>query len=214
MQDMLREMRLGLQRLWQWYRGLRLRWRVGIPAGIAALMIIIVAAGGGSSDKSDEKTEAATVTQTPIRTASPKPSPSPTLTLATTAITVSPQPTPSSTPAPTATQPPRTATSAPPAPPTAPPAQPAVAIVSVTSPVGQNQNATVVAQTSPGASCSITYVVPSGNVSEASGLGPATANASGSVQWTWKIGGSTAPGTGTITVRCAGASAQTSIIIQ
>jgi hypothetical protein len=66
--------------------------------------------------------------------------------------------------------------------------------------------AAVVIRTSPGASCSIGYVTPSGSASHASGLTLRTAGPDGLVVWAWQIGPSTRQGTGTVTVTCDGVS--------
>jgi hypothetical protein len=73
--------------------------------------------------------------------------------------------------------------------------------------------ASVVAQTTPGASCSISYRTPAGTSSTAQGLTPKTADGNGMVSWSWEIGPSTRPGTGTVVVTCNGASARSSIQI-
>ena len=73
--------------------------------------------------------------------------------------------------------------------------------------------ASVVAQTTPGASCSISYRTPAGTSSTAQGLTRKTADGNGVVSWTWEIGTSTRPGTGTVVVTCNGASARSSIQI-
>ncbi len=89
------------------------------------------------------------------------------------------------------------------------PAQPAagVTIKSVTSPVAPGQIASLVAQTSPGAACSLAVTLPSGATSQSQGLGPATAGSSGVATWSWKIGTRTKAGTATATVTCTGGSA-------
>jgi hypothetical protein len=69
------------------------------------------------------------------------------------------------------------------------------------SPVSRNQNATLTAQTSPNASCSITVYTKSGT-SGAQGLGPKTADTTGMVSWTWRIGPNTTLGTWRISVTC------------
>ena len=74
-------------------------------------------------------------------------------------------------------------------------------------------NAYVKVQTAANASCSISYVTPSGSTSTAQGLGNKSADGSGIVDWTWKIGTKTNPGTGTVTVTCNGVSASTGITI-
>jgi hypothetical protein len=52
-------------------------------------------------------------------------------------------------------------------------------------------SATVKARTRPRAPCSLSVVYPSGRRSRAKGLGNATADAKGWVQWTWRVGTST-----------------------
>jgi hypothetical protein len=68
--------------------------------------------------------------------------------------------------------------------------------------------ASVIVHTSPSATCTIHYVTPSGGVSRALGLETQVADTDGQVGWTWRIGPSTRPGSGQITVSCDGASAQ------
>jgi hypothetical protein len=74
--------------------------------------------------------------------------------------------------------------------------------------VARNANATVSAQTAPGASCSITVNYASGP-SGASGLEAKTASASGAVSWTWKVGANTTPGNYTIVVKATKGGATT-----
>jgi competence protein ComEC len=74
-------------------------------------------------------------------------------------------------------------------------------IVSVTSPVAKGAIARLVAQTSPGASCSITVYYKSGP-SQAAGLEQKKADASGVVAWSWKVGTRTTPGEWPIYVQC------------
>ena len=74
-------------------------------------------------------------------------------------------------------------------------------------------NAYVKVQTAANASCSISYVTPIGNPSNAQGLVSKTADGTGIVDWTWKISPGTTPGTGTVTVTCNGVSASTGITI-
>lgn len=76
-------------------------------------------------------------------------------------------------------------------------------IVSVTSPINAGANATIKAQTAPNASCSIVVNYKSGP-STAQGLGPKTADGSGMVSWTWKVGPRTTPGSWRIDVNCNG----------
>jgi endonuclease YncB( thermonuclease family) len=72
-------------------------------------------------------------------------------------------------------------------------------ILSVTSPVSQGANATLTARTLPGAQCTITVFYKSG-ASSAAGLEPKTADANGSVSWTWRVGANTTPGSWKIVV--------------
>lgn len=86
-------------------------------------------------------------------------------------------------------------------------------IVSVTSPVSKGANATLIAKTSPNASCTITVYYKSG-ASTAAGLGPKTADASGIVSWTWKVGTRTTSGTWSIVVICNGITKGTTFTVQ
>ena len=72
-------------------------------------------------------------------------------------------------------------------------------IVSVTSPVSPGANATLVAKATPGAQCDITVYYKSGP-STAQELYPKTADTSGNVSWTWKVGTRTTPGSWRIVV--------------
>jgi hypothetical protein len=87
-----------------------------------------------------------------------------------------------------------------------------LSIISVTSPVDPGAGASLVAQTSPRASCDLEVTLPSGRQSTAPGLGPATANGSGRVQWTWDTGNRTKPGTAKATVTCGSTSATTTFL--
>ena len=93
------------------------------------------------------------------------------------------------------------------------PAPGGVTIVSATGgPPGGS--ASVVAQAPPPAQCSIAYRTPAGTMSQAEGLGPSIADASGRVEWTWAIGTGSRTGTGNVTVRCEpGGAATVSITI-
>jgi hypothetical protein len=100
---------------------------------------------------------------------------------------------------------------------TQPPQATAVAgftLVSLSSPVSVGGNAQVTIQAVPGASCSIRYVTPHGTVSKAQGLGTETADSTGTCAWTWKIGASTEPGTGTVMITANGATQSFPIVIQ
>jgi len=54
--------------------------------------------------------------------------------------------------------------------------------------------------TAPGSVCSIIYLTPGGNISEAEGLGDKIANDAGTCLWVWLIGINTDPGVGSVTV--------------
>lgn len=84
----------------------------------------------------------------------------------------------------------------------------------LTSPVPRGQDASAAIQTAAGAACSIRYTTPSGNLSTAEGLVPETADASGACAWTWRIGTSTHPGTGTVTITANGVTQSFPIAIQ
>jgi competence protein ComEC len=88
-----------------------------------------------------------------------------------------------------------------------------VTITSITRPIKRGLSATLTASTYASANCTIVYVTPSGTTSSAAGLSPKTADPAGDVSWMWTIGGSTTPGTGTVTVTCNGQSASTPIEI-
>ena len=75
------------------------------------------------------------------------------------------------------------------------------------NPVNPGQNITLVAQTSAGASCSITVTYASGTVSRAQGLYAKNASSSGRVSWTWKVGTRTGAGTASAHVACGSKSA-------
>ena len=70
------------------------------------------------------------------------------------------------------------------------------------SSVARGTNATVGVKTAPRASCSISVVYKSGP-STAAGLGDKTANATGAVSWTWRVGSKTTTGSWPVTVRCS-----------
>ena len=91
-------------------------------------------------------------------------------------------------------------------PPTAAPSA-GVKIVSVTSPVRRGSDASLVAQTAADGGCDLEVTLPSGAQSQSQGLGPGTADSTGRVQWTWRTGSRTTPGTATATVACGSSSA-------
>ena len=74
-------------------------------------------------------------------------------------------------------------------------------------------SARVVALTSPGASCSIDFITPSGNASRALGLEPRSADSTGQAHWSWRVGPSTRRGTAQVTVTCDGARASAPLAI-
>ncbi len=97
--------------------------------------------------------------------------------------------------------------------------QPAVAasgftLNQLTSPVPRGGSASAAIQTSAGAACSIRYVTPSGNRSTAQGLVTETADADGVCAWTWRIGSSTKPGTGTVTITANGVTQSFPIVVR
>ncbi len=90
-----------------------------------------------------------------------------------------------------------------------------VSILSVTSPVHLGETVTLTARSTPGVTCSIEYVHPSGKTSTEPQLTPKAVGSDGTVSWSWPISPGTKPvGTGTVTVTCNGASSQTQILIQ
>lgn len=93
------------------------------------------------------------------------------------------------------------------------PASTALTILSVTSPISPGANATLLAKTSPNASCSITVFTKSGT-STAQGLTPKSADASGNVSWAWKVGTRTTAGTYNINVTCNNVSQTTTYTVR
>jgi hypothetical protein len=79
------------------------------------------------------------------------------------------------------------------------PTELSIQIVSVTQAVSPGENATLIAETTPGANCDIEVYYKSGP-SEASGLYPKTADSDGYVSWTWMVGTNTTPGSWEIVV--------------
>jgi hypothetical protein len=169
---------------------------IGIAAGSGLASAVL---GSGSPASNDSQIAAPTTSAAPTITATTPPPPP----------TTSPSPAP-----PTATVKPTTRTTTPPPrpstrPPTTKPAPPlTVAIVSL-PPTGQGSYATATVQTAPAASCSIQVEYKSGPAT-AAGLDPKTASASGAVQWTWKVGTRTTPGSWPVTVTCTRRSASES----
>jgi len=120
---------------------------------------------------------------TATRTARPSPSPRPTAT----ATTV-----PTDTPLPTETLVPVVATELPAA---------GIVLISLTSPIVPNSNASLVIQVAPGATCDpgVRYATC---WSSAKGLEPKTAGDDGRLGWIWAVGPSTSPGEWTVRVTC------------
>jgi hypothetical protein len=75
-------------------------------------------------------------------------------------------------------------------------------LVRLSSPVRPGDDASLAVSGSPGTECTIAYTTPSGSVSSAAGLVPATLDNRGEASWTWRIGSNTAPGEGSVEVRC------------
>jgi hypothetical protein len=79
----------------------------------------------------------------------------------------------------------------------------ALDIASLPAPVAANASATLVATTSPGATCKIKVKYHSGKSSTAPGLlKKQVAGATGIVSWTWTVDAGTQPGAATATVSC------------
>jgi len=76
----------------------------------------------------------------------------------------------------------------------------ALTVMSVTSPVSPNSDASVTIQTEPGAECRIAVFYRSGP-SEAEGLGQKVAGPEGRCQWVWTVGPNTSAGTYSIELR-------------
>ena len=78
-----------------------------------------------------------------------------------------------------------------------------VRITSLPASIKHGANATLVAVTSPGATCSASVTYASGTVSSAKGLQTEpSAGSSGKVSWTWKVGTRTKPGVSNAEVTC------------
>ena len=96
--------------------------------------------------------------------------------------------------------------------PTAPSAGSTTLAISVTSPVRAGSTATLTATAAPGASCDITVYYKSGP-SKAAGLDPKTADGSGNVSWSWKVGASTSAGDWRIVVSCGDMTKETTFTV-
>lgn len=76
------------------------------------------------------------------------------------------------------------------------------AVESITSPAAAGSNVALLVRTKPTSSCTIS-VVYNNIASTDSGLTAKTADAYGTISWTWTIGKTVAPGPGKATVTCA-----------
>jgi len=83
----------------------------------------------------------------------------------------------------------------------------------VTSPVKAGSKATLVAETTPGTTTSITVYYKSGP-SSAAGLTTKVADSSGRVSWTWTVGSNTSSGTYRIIVVAGPVSVETTFTVQ
>ncbi len=94
------------------------------------------------------------------------------------------------------------------------PTQIQIQLVSLTSPVTAGHDASLSVQVPAGTDCHLTYYLPSGDASGAGGLGTTTAGPDGLCQWRWKIGSTTSPGIGTVSVLAEGATASFEFVIE
>jgi len=62
--------------------------------------------------------------------------------------------------------------------------------------VQRGQRVSLTITTTPGCTWYLEYITPKGYVSDATGLGSKTADATGVIKWTWLISGNTSPGSG------------------
>jgi endonuclease YncB( thermonuclease family) len=97
--------------------------------------------------------------------------------------------------------------------PTSTPSNTPLEILSLTSPISPGSSATLAARTAPNAACRIEVIYKNGP-SSASGLGPKSAGADGSISWTWRVGSNTTTGDWPVTVTCAGASRSATLSIR
>lgn len=88
-----------------------------------------------------------------------------------------------------------------------------LSVISLTSPVSPNENATIIVQGKAGKQYSITVYYKSGP-SSAAGLEPKVADENGRVSWTWKIGPRTTAGDWKITITGDGKTLNTSITVR
>lgn len=88
-----------------------------------------------------------------------------------------------------------------------------IEIISVTSPIEANHEATLMAKVPPGATASIRVFYKSG-ASTAAGLEYKDADTDGIVTWSWKVSPNTKAGTWSITITCNGENITTDFIVQ
>lgn len=91
---------------------------------------------------------------------------------------------------------------------------PGFQLISLSSTVRVDGYAQASIRTLPGLECSLIYKTPAGTLSQARGLGSKLADAEGFCQWSWKIGSSTRPGVGQVTISSGGQTQIYSITIQ
>jgi hypothetical protein len=89
-----------------------------------------------------------------------------------------------------------------------------IELLSLTSPVSINHEATIKIKTLPGYECHIVYKTTIDYVSIAQGLDPVTADQDGHCSWTWEIGPNTDPGENTITITVGNTSKNFTIVIE
>lgn len=186
------------------------KWQIVLMAaaalGAAALLGILFgepaeeppvsdAGSGYTSGTGPEATDAAATAATTEESAAPATKPAPAETQAPTD--------------PPATEPP-TQAPATQAPPTqAPEAQAEIQLLSVTSPVGRNETATLRIQGTPGTEYAIAVYYSSGP-SEADGLENKVSGSDGVVEWSWKVGQNTKTGEHRIVISGGGQTLETS----
>ena len=84
--------------------------------------------------------------------------------------------------------------------------------IKVTSPIPPNSIATLSAKVSPNTKYSITVYYSSG-ASSADGLEDKTSDANGNIEWSWKVGGRTKPGTYRIVIAGGGEKKETTFTV-
>lgn len=86
-----------------------------------------------------------------------------------------------------------------------------IELISVTSPIGRNEMASLTLKGKPNTEYKMA-VKYSSDWSSADGLGYKTSDADGYVTWTWKVGGRTTPGEHPIKITCDDATLETSFV--